>query len=97
MKFLAAILISVMLIFGSAQLSSAKTKMMNEPSDIGITFDVLVLRPLGFTGFALGTTLFLVSLPLTAVTGSVGTTKDKLVDYPAYYTFRRPVGYLDMP
>ncbi len=97
MKFIVAILISMMLLFGSVQVSSAKSKMLNEPSDVGITVDVLLLRPLGFTGFALGTSLFLVSLPLTVITGSVGTTKDKLVDYPAYYTFRRPVGHLDMP
>ena len=97
MKLLIAILISTMLIFGSVQISSAQAEITNDPSEIGIIFDVLVLRPLGFTGFALGTGLFLISLPLTAITGSVGTTKDKLVDYPAYYTFRRPVGQLDMP
>jgi len=55
-------------------------------------FDVLITRPLGIVATALGATVFVVGLPFTIPTGSVGVSAKKLIGEPLGFTFRRPVG-----
>jgi len=57
-----------------------------------IVADVLVVRPLGLATIVLGTAAFIVSLPFSLPSGSVGTVARALVADPAKYTFSRPVG-----
>lgn len=54
--------------------------------------DLLVARPLGIVGIAIGATLFVVSLPFTLPTGSAGDAAHELVAKPFEYTFDRPLG-----
>jgi hypothetical protein len=56
--------------------------------------DVLVVRPLGFVATILGSALFVVSLPIAAVSDSVSDTAEALVLTPGRMTFTRPVGEL---
>ncbi len=55
-------------------------------------FDLVLLRPFGILATVAGSTLFIVSLPFTAVGGNTGTTYEKMVEKPAKYTFVRPLG-----
>lgn len=57
-----------------------------------MTFDLLLVRPFGVLATVLGSAAFVVSLPFTAVGGSVEPAYEKMVKAPAAYTFTRPLG-----
>ncbi len=44
---------------------------------------------------ALGAGVFIIALPFTLPTGTVGTVADKLVIEPFRFTFQRPIGETD--
>ncbi|HBG45943.1 MAG TPA: hypothetical protein DDW94_03040 [Deltaproteobacteria bacterium] len=67
----------------------------DEPTSSAIVFDILLVRPLGIVATALGAAVFVVGLPFTIPTRSVGLAADKLVADPVRFTFKRPVGDLD--
>lgn len=54
--------------------------------------DVVAIRPLGLIATVLGTGLFVVSLPFSALGGNVGEAAESLVKAPARFTFTRPLG-----
>ncbi len=56
------------------------------------TFDVLLLRPLGFVATVAGFACFTAALPFSAIAQDIGTTWDIFVLGPADYTFLRPIG-----
>jgi len=66
-----------------------------EPSGVAMAADVLVVRPLAFVATVLGTTLFLLGAPFAAMAGDVETPGRILVEEPADYAFKRPLGDLD--
>jgi hypothetical protein len=51
--------------------------------------DILFARPLGVVAGILGTGLFIVSLPFTAPTGSVGDAADMFIVQPFKFSFTR--------
>ena len=57
--------------------------------------DVAVARPIGLAFTIVGTALFVVSLPFTVPSHSVGKAAHTLVVAPAKDTFTRPLGDLD--
>jgi hypothetical protein len=57
-----------------------------------ITADVLLVRPVSLVATVLGTALFMVALPFSIPSGSVGSTAQALIAEPFKYTFMRPVG-----
>jgi hypothetical protein len=63
-----------------------------EPTGTEITFDLMIARPVGFMGLALGTTVFVVSLPFAVATGSAKKTANALVSEPYNFTFVRDLG-----
>jgi hypothetical protein len=65
---------------------------IHEPTGTEITFDLMIARPIGAVSLALGTTIFIVSLPFAVATGSAKTTADKLVSEPYNFTFVRDLG-----
>jgi hypothetical protein len=67
-------------------------QQMDKPSGTEITFDFIIARPLGLAGLALGTTFFIVTFPLAAVTGSTKNTSSALVGEPFNFTFVRGLG-----
>jgi len=67
-------------------------QLTNEPTGTEIMFDLIVMRPLGMVGLAVGTTLFVVALPFLLVTGSAESAADALVDEPYKFTFVRGMG-----
>lgn len=62
-----------------------------------MVLDLLVLRPLGLVTTGIGSVLFVVSLPFTVPSGSVGAAACELVSEPLAYTFTRPLGDIENP
>jgi len=60
-----------------------------------VAVDVLVARPISFAATVVGSALFVVSLPVAAISHSVKTTSNVLVVAPAKDVFVRPIGDLD--
>jgi hypothetical protein len=59
--------------------------------------DALVVRPLGIAGTIVGGAIFLISLPFSAAGGNTSEAYEKLVEAPASYTFKRPLGSFEEP
>jgi hypothetical protein len=64
----------------------------SDVTDASIVGDFLICRPLGMAATIIGTTLFVISLPLSALGSNVGQTAKILVTDPARFTFSRPLG-----
>ena len=64
----------------------------DEPTALAMFGDLIVARPLGAVITAVGTAVFVVSLPLTALGGNVGQSAGTLVAGPAAETFMRCLG-----
>jgi hypothetical protein len=63
--------------------STAGSSAASAKESISKGADVLIVRPLGFVSTLVGGTLFLVSLPVTAINKTVKPTADRLVVGPA--------------
>jgi hypothetical protein len=61
---------------------------LSTPEVVG---DLLWVRPLGFMKVALGTTAFVLSLPVTLPLRKTDEAKDFLITYVHYYYFKRPL------
>jgi len=77
--------------FGTSALAQSKT-MDNNVSAEAMTADILVVRPLGIVATVVGSAIFIVSLPFSALGGNTKTACRKLVQDPAKFTFKRPLG-----
>jgi hypothetical protein len=60
--------------------------------DIATITDVALVRPGCFLATILGSAVFIVALPIAAISGSVKRTADTLVLSPGQATFTRPLG-----
>lgn len=64
-----------------------------EAKDAGVVaIDLLLARPLGILATVAGGAIFLVSLPISAMTGQTRMVYEKMVREPARYAFKRPIG-----
>jgi hypothetical protein len=50
------------------------------------------MRPLGAAATILGTAVFVLSLPFTAISNTIPTASEKLVKDPFHFTMTRPLG-----
>lgn len=66
------------------------------PSAAAMTLDMAVVRPISLAATVLGTGLFIVSLPISALGHNTGAAGERLVAEPAKYTFARPLGNFDV-
>lgn len=64
----------------------------NDVTDASIAGDFLLCRPLGLAATIIGSALFVVSLPVSALGNNVGQVANTLVGEPAAFTFTRPLG-----
>jgi hypothetical protein len=71
-----------------------RTHGFEDGSFEAVTADVLVVRPVSFVATVLGTGLFIVSLPMAAISKSIDKTAEALVLKPGRMTFTRPLGDL---
>jgi hypothetical protein len=84
------ILISALVLTASAPSTSA----FDDGSFEAVAADIIVVRPFSFVATLLGSALFVVSLPVAALSDSVADTTEALVLTPGRMTFTRPVGEL---
>lgn len=86
-------LIAFLVIF--ALITAAVPAMAGEIDEADIIADALVVRPVSFAAMLVGSVIFVVALPFSIPSGSVGTVGQELVVTPAKYTFVRPLGDFD--
>lgn len=73
-------------------LSQQETQEKEEKDPGTLAMDILIARPLGILATVAGGAIFLVSLPISAMTGQTRMVYDKMVRDPAKYTFKRSLG-----
>jgi hypothetical protein len=66
-----------------------------QPSPIVKAADIAFVRPIAFTSTIVGSVLFALSLPVTALTKETHAAREALVIKPAKATFKRPLGDMD--
>jgi hypothetical protein len=74
--------------------STPSTFAFEDNSFEAVAADVIVIRPFSFVATVIGSALFVVSLPIAAISHSTSETAEALVKRPARFTFTRPVGEL---
>ena len=67
-------------------------EIIDKPTGTEVTFDLMIARPAGIMVLAVGTSVFIVSLPFTVVVGNVKNTANALVGEPYRFTFIRDLG-----
>ncbi len=83
----------VLIPFGSSALAQDQS-LYEENSAEQMFVDFLLLRPLGIAVTAVGTAMFIISLPFSASGGNVKEAFQKMMAEPAKFTFARPLGVL---
>ena len=76
----------------TASLAQDSIAVNKRPGEMAMMFDVLAARPLLFVSTVVGTGLFIVSLPFSALGGNTGEAAEVLVKVPARSTFLRCLG-----
>jgi hypothetical protein len=89
---LAGLLLAPAVVWGQGQDKEVWGQGPDRPEGTEIVFDLVIARPLGVVGLALGTSIFLVSYPFAVVTGSAKSTAHALVAEPYTFTFERGLG-----
>lgn len=65
------------------------------PGPVVKAADAAIVRPISFASMVVGSALFTLSLPVTAIAKKVKPAADALVLKPARATFKRPLGDMD--
>jgi hypothetical protein len=92
-KALVIVTIAAMMIMPLATTAVAEEYFEAEdPSGGAMLFDVTVVRPVGIVATAVGCVFFVVSSPFSALGGNIDTAREKLINDPAAFTFKRPLG-----
>ena len=81
---------SAFLIQSPAIATPAKYRVGHDP--VAMMADGVLARPLGLVSTVIGSAFFVVTLPFTIPSDSVGAARRQLIDYPAWFTFKRPLG-----
>ena len=76
--------------FSSTVLAQEEAEDVDMPGKMAV--DILLARPIGIISTVLGTALFIVSLPFSALGGNTKQAYKNLIAKPAKYTFKRPLG-----
>jgi hypothetical protein len=88
-KLITAVCAAAILSMGANTVSAASD------DDLKMAADTLVVRPVCLVATVVGTGLFVVSLPITAISRSVRKSAHTLVVRPARATFTRPLGDME--
>lgn len=79
----------------TAQPVSDTTPSPSERAVGAILLDFFLLRPLGLAGTAIGSAIYVVTLPVSLPTRSARHVARHMVIAPAQYTFVRPLGEVE--
>lgn len=86
------LVVAAALMAGTAGNVLAMNQKDYQPSASAMVADTLIARPLGFATIFIGGAMWLVALPFSAPSGSIGLAGEKMVVEPAKFTFVRPLG-----
>lgn len=78
--------------FSALAETATATPEQGKISPEAMSIDIIAARPLGLAATVLGTVVFVVSWPFSALGGNSEAAWDTLVVSPARYTFQRPLG-----
>lgn len=98
-KISSNITVALLLVFSANQNLYAEENEQKEeysPTTEQMVLDGLVLRPLSLAATAIGTGIFVVTLPFSLLGGNVDEAGEKLVMEPAGNTFTKCLGCLTM-
>ena len=91
-RLIAVIFLLAVLLTPLTPRASFSSEFQNEPTGSQIAIDIVLLRPLGLTATVLGSGIFIIGLPFTIPTSTVGLSAQKLIVEPFRFTFARPIG-----
>jgi hypothetical protein len=83
---------SIALLVVCALIASTAPSFGETTDGAAIICDVLIARPVGLASMIVGTVMYVVALPFSIPSDSVGKTGQLLVEEPFKYTFFRPLG-----
>lgn len=86
------LVIATLLLTSSGVPALAVVEPVQEGSAPAMIVDFVLVRPLGILATAIGTVVFVASLPFTAPARNTKEAFKKLVVAPAKFTFYRPLG-----
>jgi len=89
-RCLTALTLSSTLAVAPAMAQQRDTVTGDKATDMAV--DLVIVRPLGIVGAAVGTVGFVLALPFTLPSGSAGETAEEWIGKPLEYTFDRPLG-----
>jgi hypothetical protein len=81
-------------LLATSPLATAADVRYGDPNFSTMLIDGALARPLGLGATVVGTAIWIVTLPFSALGGNVGEAADKLIVEPARFTFVRPLGEL---
>jgi len=67
-------------------------KYRTSPDPVAVMADGVLVRPLGVVSTVIGSVFYVITLPFTIPSDSADTARQQLVEYPAWFTFQRPIG-----
>ena len=91
-KFLLILSVSLLLSFPKMAFAASAGVVVEQPTALAMTGDLVIARPALLLMTVLGTGVFLVSLPFTLLGGNLGEAGKTLVLGPAEATFIRCLG-----
>jgi hypothetical protein len=93
-RVVTSLICAALLMLSAASPALAQNPSVREiqPSAEAMTADVVLLRPVGIIGMAIGAAVYVVSLPFAWLGDNMDEAADELIVKPAKYTFSRPLG-----
>jgi hypothetical protein len=91
------VLLASIFIVSFMPVSSVCASNIDEPFDGtsgAMAVDLILVRPIGLAASIVGTAIFIVSLPFSALGGNSEAAAEKLINEPVFFTFKRPLGQL---
>ncbi len=81
-------------LLGASMLAAATTPALaaDSVSPVAVATDIFLARPASFLGTVAGAGFWLITSPITYLNGNASDTYELLVQTPADYTFKRPLG-----
>ena len=74
--------------------TTPRTSAFDDGSFEAVAADALVVRPFSFVATLVGSAIFIIALPVAAISNSTSQTAEALVLKPGRATFTRPMGEL---
>ncbi len=85
-------IITVLLTLTIVIILSSSMAFADKDEAIDVMADALIFKPIGFAALVGGSAIFVITLPIAAITKSIDTTANVLVKQPFDYVFVRPIG-----